>query len=272
MSTRAIQVIYSIVGATELKLHLFLPKPASSQGKRAAIIFFHGGGFVQGRPAQFFHHCQHLADRGLVAATAQYRLLGKGADSVGDCLIDAKAAIRWLRAHATELHVDPTKVVAGGGSGGATLAADAVMVEGFDAPDDDHTISAKPDVLVLLTPALFEPAFVPGRFDEQFYPVNHIRSQLPPMLIFAGADDSHFPLAQMEQFHAAMVPAGNRCELQVYPGEHGFFNYGRDDNRPYQATLRVVEQFLASLDLLASDGPGRRPGAIQSRANMKSRT
>jgi dienelactone hydrolase len=153
--------------------------------------------------------------------------LGKGADSVGDCLIDAKAAIRWLRAHATELHVDPTKVVAGGGSGGATLAADAVMVEGFDAPDDDHTISAKPDVLVLLTPALFEPAFVPGRFDE---------------------------------------------ELQVYPGEHGFFNYGRDDNRPYQATLRVVEQFLASLDLLASDGPGRRPGAIQSRANMKSRT
>jgi acetyl esterase/lipase len=251
MPTQAIPVVYKIVGETELKLHLFLPtRPAPE--RRGALIFFHGGGFVQGHPAQFFHHCQHFADRGLVAASAQYRLLGKGAESVGDCLADAKSAIRWLRAHAAELLIDPTKVVAGGGSGGATLAADAVMVAGFDAPDDDLTISPSPDALALYSPALFEPAFVPGRFDEQFYPINHIRPQLPPALILHGADDSHFPLAQMEQFRDAMVAAGNQCELRVYPGEHGFANYGRDDNRPYQATLQALEQFLARLRVVGS--------------------
>jgi acetyl esterase len=94
MSTSAIRIIYRTVGETHLILHLFLPKQPSIQAKRGAIIFFHGGGFVQGHPAQFFHHCQYFADRGKVAATAHYRLLGKGADTVGDCLTDAKAAIR----------------------------------------------------------------------------------------------------------------------------------------------------------------------------------
>jgi dienelactone hydrolase len=61
------------------------------------------------------------------------------------------------------------------------------------------------------------------------------------MLILHGAEDEHFPLAQMEQFRDAMLTAGNRCELQVFPGGHGFFNHGRDENRPYHATLKAVE-------------------------------
>jgi acetyl esterase/lipase len=251
MDTGAMEVVYKTTGETELKLHLFLPTQPPAQQKRGAIIFFHGGGFVQGHPGQFFHHCQHFADQGLVAASAHYRLLGKGAESVGDCLADAKSAIRWLRSHADELHIDAAKVAAGGGSGGATLAADAALVAGFDAPDDDRTLDATPDALVLYSPAMFEPAFVPGRFDPQFYPINHLRPHLPPMLILHGADDSHFPLAQMEQFRDAVVAAGNRCELRVYPGEHGFANYGRDDNRPYHTALEAVDEFLRSVNILS---------------------
>ena len=250
MQTSGIEVVYKTVGETPLTLHLFLPKQPPKSARRAAIIFFHGGGFVGGHPAQFFQHCEHFAAQGLIAATARYRLLNKGATSVGDCLADAKSAIRWLRTHSDELQVDTTKVVAGGSSSGAALAAGAAMIDGWDAADDDRSISARPDALVLYSAALFEPAFVPGRFDPQFYAINHIRPQLPPMLILHGADDSHFPLAQMEQFRDAMVAVGNRCELQVYPGEHGFANYGRDDKRPYHATLQAVEQFLASLGLL----------------------
>ena len=54
----------------------------------------------------------------------------------------------------------------------------------------------------------------------------------------------------MEQFRDAMAAAGNRCDLRVFPGVHGFFNHGRDENRPYQATLEAVEQFLADVELL----------------------
>ncbi len=82
-------------------------------------------------------------------------------------MMDAKSAIRWLRIHAAELHMDATNVVVGGSSGGAALAADAAMIPGWNAPDDDLTTSARPDALVLFSAALFEPAFVPGRFDPQ---------------------------------------------------------------------------------------------------------
>ena len=250
MEPGGIEVIYKTVGDIPLKLHLFLPKQPLTQCRRPAILFFHGGGFVGGHPAQFFPHCAHFASCGLVAASARFRLLNKGAISVGDCLRDAKSAIRWLRAHADELQVDSTKVVVGGMSGGAALAADAAMVPGWDDPNDDRTVSAKPDAVVLYSPALFEPTFVPGRFDPDLYAVNHVQPNLPPMLILHGADDSHFPLPQMEQFHDAMIAAGNQCELLVYPGEHGFANYDRDDHRPYHATLTDVERFLTNLGVL----------------------
>lgn len=250
MRPNAIQVIYKTVGDTSLMLHLFLPKPSSLYMRHPAILFFHGGGFVGGHPAQFFPHCMHLASRGMVAASAHYRLLDKGATSVGDCWEDAKSAIRWLRRHADELQIDDTSIVVGGMSSGAALAADAAMLPGWDAPDDDLALSARPDALVLFSPALYEPTFVPGRFDPQFYAANHVQPDVPPMLILHGSEDSHFPLPQMERFRDAMVAAGNRCELKVYPGEHGFANYDRDEHRPYQATLADIEQFLASLHML----------------------
>ncbi len=252
MHPGGIEVVYKRVGDTPLTLHLFFPKQPPLHDRRPVIIFFHGGGFVGGHPAQFFHHCTHFASRGVVAASARYRLLNTWAGSVGDCLMDAKSAIRWIRRHADELQVDPRKLVVGGSSSGAALAAGAVMVPGSDTADDDLKWSARPDALVLFSAALFESTFVPGRFDPAFYAVNHVQADMPPMLILHGADDSHFPLPQMEQFRDAMVAAGNQCELSVYPGEHGFANYDRDDHRPYYATLGDVEHFLAKLGLLAS--------------------
>ncbi|HSH79080.1 MAG TPA: alpha/beta hydrolase fold domain-containing protein [Herpetosiphonaceae bacterium] len=252
MHPGGIEVVYKRVGDTPLTLHLFFPKQPPPHDRRPVIIFFHGGGFVGGHPAQFFHHCTHFASRGVVAASARYRLLNTGAGSVGDCLMDAKSVIRWIRRHADELQVDPRKLVVGGSSSGAALAAGAAMVPGSDTADDDLTLSARPHALVLFSAALFESTFVPGRFDPAFYAVNHVQANIPPMLILHGADDSHFPLPQMEQFRAAMVAAGNQCELNVYPGEHGFANYDRDDHRPYYATLGDVEHFLAKLGLLAS--------------------
>lgn len=246
------EVVYKRTGDISRTLHLFLPKLPSPHARRPAIIFFHGGGFVGGHPAQFFQHCAHFASRGIVAASAHYRLLNQGATSIGDCLMDVKSAIRWIRMYADELQVDLNKVVVGGSSSGAALAADAAMASGWDSSDDDLTLSARPDALVLFSAALFEPTFVPGRFNPEFYAMNHIQPNIPPMLILHGSDDSHFPLPQMEQFRDAMVATGNECELKVYPGEHGFANYDRDDHRPYRATLADVEHFLAKHGFVAS--------------------
>ena len=48
-----------------------------------------------------------------------------------------------------------------------------------------------------------------------------------------------------------MERAGNRCEVMIFDGKpHGFFNFGRDGNKPYYETVRAMDKFLASLGWL----------------------
>lgn len=245
MTIRESAVVYKAVDDVGLKLHLFLPETV--HGQRAAILFFHGGRFVQGHPAQFFPHCRYLASRGMVAASATYRLLGKNATSVLDCFADSQAAIGWLRAHAAELSIDPTQVVVGGGSAGANLAANAAM-------RDRVTASSRPNALVLFSPAVIPPIAEQDLVDEQLYAQLQPRANLPPMLLLHGADDEFFALAQMQAFCQQMTEAGNICRLNLYAqGKHGFFNYGNAENQPFYETMIDSEQFLKQLGMLQGD-------------------
>jgi len=98
MAIEETHFIYKSDGAINLKLHFFMPLNTNLSGEgRSAALFFHGGRFVQGHPAQFYPHCRYLASRGMVAASAEYRLMGKNAASISDCLSDCRDAIVWLR-------------------------------------------------------------------------------------------------------------------------------------------------------------------------------
>ena len=109
------------VGEIQLKLHVF-----STEGggrRRPAIVFFFGGGWVGGNPSQFFPHCEHLAAKGMVAVSAEYRVKSRHQATPFDCVEDARSAVRYLRGHARELGIDPDRIAAGGGSAGGHLAA-----------------------------------------------------------------------------------------------------------------------------------------------------
>ncbi|MDI1321069.1 MAG: alpha/beta hydrolase fold domain-containing protein [bacterium] len=69
--------------------------------------------------------------------------LDKGPPTVG--CEDAKSAMRDVRAHATELGIDPQRLAAAGGSAGGHLAAFTALVKGFDDPHDDLAISCQTD-------------------------------------------------------------------------------------------------------------------------------
>src|SRR5438045_3916576 len=62
---------YKEVDGTKLNLWIFAP--AKTEAKRPAIIFFFGGGWASGSPAQFERQCRHFAGRGMVAISADYR-------------------------------------------------------------------------------------------------------------------------------------------------------------------------------------------------------
>ncbi len=256
---------YKTVGETNLQLYIFTPDHATTN-RRPAIVFFFGGGWTSGSPQQFEKQCQYFASRGLVAITADYRVGSRQGAKPVQCVADAKSAIRWVRKNAARLGVDPNRIVASGGSAGGHIAACTAVVPGLDEPSEDTSVSSVPNAAVLFNPVLVMAPldglnfgrltswFTAQRLGvepERISPAHNVRAGAPPMIIFHGRADTTVPFATCEAFAAKMKAAGNRCELVGFAGQgHGFFNYGRGDNRYFRETLEQADQFLASLGYL----------------------
>ena len=245
--------IYKEVDGHTLNLHIFTP-PAHAQDKelKPAIIFFFGGGWVGGTPTQFYPQCQHLAKRGMVAISAEYRVKNRHQATPFDCVEDGKSAIRWVRAHAEKLGVDPKRIAAGGGSAGGHVAAAVATVPGLDAPGEDLSVSCLPDALVLFNPVYdngpggFGHAKVKKRYKE-ISPMHNLSEGMPPTLVFLGDQDNLIPVSTAQKFRDDMRKLGNRSELFIYPGQkHGFFNQGKAGGG-YAQTLTEMDNFLVSL-------------------------
>lgn len=146
--------IYRKINGVELPLHIYTPQGHKAGDKRPAIIFFFGGGWTGGTPAQFEQHCKYLASRGMVAMTAEYRVLSRHGVRAVDCYLDAKQAIRWARTNAEQLGIDPTRLAAGGGSAGGHLAGALGTIPTLGDPHGARPVSGTPNALVLFNPAL----------------------------------------------------------------------------------------------------------------------
>ncbi len=246
-----------------LDLHLFFPENHEMSGKTPAAIFFFGGGWVRGHPSQFFYQCDYLSSRGMVAISANYRTRKSHGTTPFDAVEDAKSAVRWLRRHAAELGVDPDKIVAGGGSAGGHLAATTGVIEGFDHPDEDRTISSIPNAMILFNPVLdttkngygFEKVS-PRTTDVS--PNHHIRPGAPPTLLLHGTNDKTVPYDNALTFVREMKKAGNKVVLFSVEGAgHGFFNppiiRKTADRKHFPMTMYQVDLFLQELGYLSGE-------------------
>lgn len=224
--------IYKQAGAHALELHLF--EPAADAGSRCpAIVFFHGGGWRMGSAAQFFPQCRYLASRGMVALSAQYRLKPQAA-SVAECVRDARSAMRYVRAHAEELRIDPRRIAAGGGSAGGHLAAATAFENGLDELGEDRAVSCRPGLLVLYNPALFH------AMAEQTVALEQFDAHTPPTLMMYGDLDEMTEYGK--QVVARSAAEKFAADLHIAAGEkHGFFNHS-----PWlERTSVLADEFLA---------------------------
>ncbi len=259
VTIKPILVVYKTIGEVELKLHIFLPPERQVKEPLPAIVFFFGGGWVGGTPTQFYHQCDYFASRGMVAISAEYRVKNRHGTTPFECVADGKSAIRWVRANAARLGVNPNKIAAGGGSAGGHVAACTGVIEGLDEESEDRNISSRPNALVLFNPGvdLIELS-KKRRSDERFNrvkeisPLQHVKKDVPPCIIFHGTADRTVSFESVERFSKAMKEAGNVCQLVPFEGKgHGFFNYGRDkDNSSFKQTVRAADEFLTSLGYL----------------------
>ncbi|HEY1049874.1 MAG TPA: alpha/beta hydrolase [Prosthecobacter sp.] len=257
--------VYKKAGDRELKLTIVNPPDWKASDQRPAMVFFHGGGWVGGKPTQFTEHSDYLATRGLVCVQVEYRLIKKGDKGPPiDCVHDAKSAMRWVRGRAAELGIDPQRIGAGGGSAGGHLAAFVGMVEGLDDPQDDLKISPKANALALFNPVFDngpDQGWGHGRVKDEYKaysPAHNITADDPPAIIFLGTNDKLIPVAVVERFKANMDKAGVRCEAHFYDKQgHGFFNTKNPEF--YYKTLLATDKFLTSLGWLKGEATLKQP-------------
>ena len=255
------QIVFKSFDKDPLELNVFLPQGWKAGDKRPAIVFFFGGGWVGGTPAQFFPQSRYLASRGMVSISAQYRTRNSHGTSPIECVADGKSAVRWIRQHASELGIDPDRIAAGGGSAGGHVAATTGVIDGLDEKGEDASVSSTPNALVLFNPATDisdNPRWGDRALDGS--PLQHVDTGAPPTIVFHGKADTTVPYKTAEAFCQAMAEARNRCELVGYDGRpHGFFNYTRS-RAAYTSTVWHMDRFLASLGYLEGEPTVGRPG------------
>lgn len=258
------------------KLDLYLPAaPPASGGRTPGFIWIHGGGWTGGDKAEArgTEICTTLATAGYVAASINYKL---GDRAWPRNLLDAKNAIRWLRTHAAEHHVDPARIAVGGGSAGGHLA----LMAGFSAgkselePEDIYPgVSSAARCIVNLygitdlatrghtdaagaptaTRILMEnslPSFGAATDGDDVLrlasPVTHATKDVPPVLTFHGRADTIVDYPQAEKLDARLRAVDAICETIYLDGVGHSFDWENSGSTPLPHDLRPTAlAFLA---------------------------
>lgn len=248
----------------EIEIHF--PADHDPSQKVPGIIMFHGGAWKGGNREQFRDLCHYFASRGLVAATAHYRLASKkdlqdrsaNPSPKRQCITDAKSAIRWFKQNADELGIDPDRVIGGGGSAGAHVALLATLNPGLNDPADPDEIDTS--VVAYL---LFNPAFKPAadRNDPEVNIEEHLRANMAPAVAFWGTDDNW--LVGWNKAFEKMKALGIDSKVTWWTavGEgHAFFN-----KEPWKSlTLIEADRFLVQQGLLKGEPTLQSPESGES--------
>jgi len=253
--------IYKQVDSVSLVVHIFHDTKRASKELKPAIAFFHGGGWAYGNPSEFFGACRRYAAMGFVTFSFQYRLSidkdGKVPHPVLtpiECVKDARSAMRWVKSHAREFHIDPQKIVAGGQSVGGHLVLSTAMIDSHNESTDDLSVSPVPNGLLLYSGTVNTMEawcdMLMGKQREQIWsisPAHNVKKGLPPIAAFHGDDDNVVPIWTVMFFQNDMKSAGNYFELNRYPGRKHYLG-DIDEKFVKQYSRLFDEQVLLDTD------------------------
>jgi len=225
---------YKTIGDVDLRLYVFNSAAHKPGYKAPAVVFFYGGGFLFGDIRRYQTQATHLALRGLVTVLVDYRVKCRHGSVIMDSVTDAKSAMRWVRGHAGEFGIDPSRIAAVGSSAGGLMAADTALVSDFDDPADPP-IDPRPNALVLYNPGLdtASPATIQrvttnwgkavADHARELSPIDHLDRGLPPTIIFQGTADKGVSPETAKEFCRRARALKAQCDAVLYPdAPHGF--------------------------------------------------
>ncbi len=254
-------IVYSIVGSTELKLDIAYP--LDGPGPYPAVVVLYGGAWRTGNKWGNRLTLAEFARRGYVAISPQYRHCPKFTFPAQ--VHDVKAAVRWLRSHAEEYHVDVDHIGAMGFSAGGHLS----LMLGVTSPDDglegdippgspsskvqavvnyfgpsDLLATDVPDIAVNLVKD-----FLGARHSDRpdlaakASPITFLTRDDAAILTFHGTKDPLVPATQATRLAEAMTKVGvhGRTELIIGAG-HGWT--GKELRRTMAETYAFFDEQL----------------------------
>ncbi|MFT5465796.1 MAG: acetyl esterase/lipase [Verrucomicrobiales bacterium] len=224
-------------------LSIFYPDNWDAADKRPALVIFR---------CNIPEQREHFRKLGMVVIKPQTAPVNSGnlpkmtleeiaaAAKPRDQVADTKSAIRFIRANAAKLGIDPEKIVATGTSGGGDLALQSHLNQAFEHEQDDESVSCSPDALLLYCPAfdgidiwfvksatLLEqtktdaPAFsqhlenFANTESEYATPLNH-RADLIKLAASLGKDEG-IDAAEVERFQKILELFNNRDWQLLHP-------------------------------------------------------
>jgi acetyl esterase/lipase/uncharacterized glyoxalase superfamily protein PhnB len=231
-SVMHVSKVYKTIDAIGLKVDIFYKQASLRNANNSAIAFFHGGALVCGNRHDFYATSRRYASKGMIAFSFQYRFADRKKLTPIECIMDAKSAIRWIRKNAKDYNIDVNKIIASGQSAGGYLANCTAMIDMYDEPNEDLTVSSKPNAIVVFSGGFnasaddWTDSLLIYRKSEKLNvdPYHHIKSGLPPVLAIAGTEDQIVPIWTTEQFLYKTRKAGNRMDLIRLDGKGHFFD------------------------------------------------
>ena len=222
-------IAYAQYGQRKVLLDLYLPKKPPA-GKIPCVMVVHGGGWRSGDKTRFARFAVALAEKGVAAACIGYRL--KPEVDIPQCVEDAKAAVRWVRANADKHHVDATRIGAVGGSAGAHLVAmlgTSFKVKALEGNGGNEGVSSRVHAVVgLATPSdftLFGRVVADKDMAKLISPAHYVDADSAEFLLMHAKGDRTVPYRQatvlLEKLQAAKVPAKL---ITLDSGAHAFWN------------------------------------------------
>jgi acetyl esterase/lipase len=248
---------YVAGGSERQMLDLYLPASGTNW---PLIVWIHGGGWTEGSKANppglgFLRH-------GFALASINYRF---SQDAIFPAqLLDCKAAVRWLRAHAPTYGIDPGRIGVWGASAGGHLVAllgTTGGVKEFDTGENLGVSSRVQAVCDWFGPTDFTGFPGPDKPDspvarliggpvsknleqaQRANPIHYISKDDPPFLIMHGDKDPVVPLAQSQLLVDALQKAGVPATFHVVPGG----GHGGPEFRTREEVDRLFVFFLKNL-------------------------
>lgn len=238
----ATKVLYKKTPQEDMYFYVLYP-PGKHKKPLPAIVYFTGGGWNTGNVADEIPTAAWFRDHGMIGITADYRVKSRHGTTPLECIKDAKSAMRYIRGHAKQLGINPNKIIAAGGSAGGHIAI-CTLLNGGDDENDDLSISAKPNGLVLHNPVLGE-GFGVYFLDAhpEFTPLKNVGPGWPPTILSCGTKDGTTPYSGAVKFTQLMKDAGNVCELITVEGADHSCDWPVS-NPNFLPTLTRMTEFL----------------------------